>query len=102
MTAKVSSLYRAGRRLPTNKVGLTVTGDLNLSVSKHPVTGLCCTEAVVLTDEGWSLLPDMYDAQCVCIAMHGIRLRGIEIVAGKELAQEWWCVPQYKCSETTL
>ena len=93
MKAKVSTLYRNGRRLPANKVGATVTGDLNLGVSKHPVTGLCCIEAVVLEDSGRSLLPDMHDVTCVCIAAHGLRLRGLEICAGKEMAQEWWCRP---------
>jgi hypothetical protein len=93
MKAKVSSLYRNGKRLPINKVASTVTGDLNLSVSKHPVTGLCCHEAVVLEESGRSLLPDIHDVECVCIAAHGLRLRGIEIHAGKETAQEWWCIP---------
>lgn len=93
MKAKVSTLYRNGRRLPTNKVAATVIGDLNLSVSKHPVSGLCCQEAVVLADLGTSLLPDIYDVMCVCIAANGFRLRGVEIVSGREMAQEWWCVP---------
>ena len=93
MKAKVSTLYKNGRRLPINKAASTVMGDLNLSVSKHPVTGLCCVESVVLEDRGISLLPSLYDVTCVCIAAHGLRLRGTEIVAGKEMAQEWWCVP---------
>ena len=65
MKATVSTLYKKGRRLPQNKVGATETGDLNLSVSKHPVTGLCCHEAVLLADGGLSLLPDMVDVVCV-------------------------------------
>lgn len=93
MKAKVSTLYRNGKRLPINKVCKTVVGDLNLSVSKHPVTCLACCTAVVLTDGGISLVPDMVDAQCVVIAAHGLRLRGVEMVMGRELAQEWWCVP---------
>jgi len=92
MTARVSSLYRNGHRL-NSKVAETVEGDLNLMVSRNPVTGLACTEAVILNDEGGSLLNDMHDVVCVCIAAHGLRLRGTEYAKGREVAQEWWCVP---------
>jgi hypothetical protein len=93
MKARVSTLYRKGRQLPRNKVGSTVVGDLNLSAGKHPVTGVWCVEAVVLTDAGLSLLPDLSDVQCLSIAAFGFRLRGIESNCGREMAQEWWCVP---------
>ena len=93
MQATISNLYRNGRRLPANKVASTVTGDLYLSVSLHPVSGLCCTEAAILEASGRPLLPPIYDAVCVCIAAHGLRLRGIEVVSGREMVQEWWCAP---------
>jgi hypothetical protein len=93
MKAKVSSLYRNGRNLPTNKVSGTAEGDLNLAVSKHPVTGRCTHEACVLNDDGHSLLPDLYDVTCVSISAAGFRLRGIEIKSGREVSQEWWCMP---------
>lgn len=93
MKAKVSTLYKNGKRLGTNRIGDTVEGDLNLSVSKHPATGLCCIEAVVVNDKGISLIPNIFDAQCVCIAAHGLRLRGIEFCNGREVSQEWWCKP---------
>jgi len=93
MKATVSTLYRVGRRLPQNNVGATVVGDLNLSVNKNPVTGLLTHEACVLTPDGFSMLPDLHDVVCVCIAAHGLRLRGVEIVNGRETVQEWWCRP---------
>ena len=93
MKAKVSSLYLNGRRLPANKVAQTVIGDLNLSVSKHPITLRCDHEAVVLSDDATMLLPALHNVVCVCIAAHGLALLGVEIVGAKELAQEWRCVP---------
>jgi len=50
-------------------------------------------ESCVLNDDGHSLLPDLYDVMCVSISAHGFRLRGIEIKSGREVAQEWWCMP---------
>lgn len=94
MKATVSQLYNNGTRIPYNKSLVTVVGDLNLGVSKHPVTGMCSSEAMILADGGAYLLPELYDAHCIVIAAHGFRLRGFEIVNGKEMAQEWWCVPQ--------
>ena len=89
MKATVTTLYRRGRRcLSGSKI---VTGDLNLSVGKHPVTGLVSVEACVLDEDGLTLVPPMIDAVCVCIAANGMRLRGVECVAGREVAQEWWC-----------
>jgi len=94
--AKVSCLYRAGRSLPMNTFSKTVEGDLNLAVSKHPVSGRCTHEACVVSNEsGLSLLPDMHDVTCVSISASGLRLRGIEVdKAGREVAQEWWCIPK--------
>ena len=90
MTASVQTLYRNGRRLA--KASKAVVGDLNLSVGKNPGSGALCSEACLLTETGWSALPPLYDAVCVVIAAHGLRLRGVEIVASRAVAQEWWCV----------
>lgn len=79
--------------MPSGKVSATVEGDLNLSVSKHRVTGRCCIVAMVLTDAGLSLVPDLYDAQCIIIAADGMLLRGIELNGARQVTQEWWCRP---------
>ena len=93
MKATVSTLYRKGRSLPPNKVGVTVAGDLDLITNRHPITGLVNYEANVLDDTGMSLLPSLRDAACVSISSNGFRLRGIIMDAGREMAQEWWCRP---------
>lgn len=94
MKAQVTALYRKGKRTQgTVKPDAIVTGDLNLSTNRHPVSGLFNTEAVVLNERGISLLPDLNSASCLVIGANGLRLRGVEIVDGKEFAQEWWCVP---------
>ena len=93
MKATVSTLYRNGVRRPFNKVNETVTGDLNLAVSNHPVTRRCDICACVLADTGASLIKDLHNAVCVSIAAHGLMLVGTESVNGKEYAQEWWCRP---------
>jgi hypothetical protein len=93
MKSRVSTLYKKGVPIPQPKVSALVEGDLNLSVSKHPVTGRCCIVAMVLTKEGLSLVPDLYDAQCVIIAADGMLLRGIEFNGNKQQSQEWWCKP---------
>jgi hypothetical protein len=90
MTASVRTIYRNGRRLA--KASAPVVGDLNLDVGKNPVSRALCSEACLLTERGSALVPPLYDAVCVVIAGHGLRLRGIEIVAGREIVQEWWCV----------
>lgn len=92
MRAKVSPLYKKGVRVPREKKICSVDGDLNLSVGKNPVTGRCVKEACVLTDHGGSLLPDLFDVECISIAAYGMRLRGVEFCGGREVAQEWWCV----------
>lgn len=92
MIARVSTLFKNGKRV--SKVSKTVEGDLNLSVSRHQVTGSVCTEAVVLDTKGVALIDPMIDAHCVLIAAHGFRLRGVELVGlAREVSQEWWCVP---------
>lgn len=95
MNAKVQPCYVNGIPADRDKLPRAVTGDLNLSVGKHPVSGRCCHEAVILGEHGIELLPTLYDATCHCIAAHGIRLRGVCFNnKGQEIVQEWWCVPQ--------
>ena len=93
MKAKVTTLYRKGKYLPSPKVGATAEGDLNLMTGKHPVLGRVTVEACVVDERGVSQVPDMHDAVCACIAANGFRLRGTECINGIEYAQEWWCVP---------
>jgi hypothetical protein len=95
MNAKVTALYKDGKKAD-DKGAKTVEGDLNLSVWKHPVTGRVCYQACILGERGLQKLPDLFDAQCVIIAAYGIRLRGVEFSKGREVAQEWWCVPDNK------
>jgi len=85
MKAKVTTLYENGTR---TREGKTVEGDLNLNRAYEGNY-----EACILAESGIFLLPDLYDAKCICIAAKGIRLRGFEVVNGQELAQEWWCIP---------
>lgn len=93
MKARVSTLYRDGLRLQSPKIREVVIGDLNLSVSRHPVSVRASVVACVLSDNGTSLVPDIMDAQCQTIAATGMLLRGVEWTKGKEYAQEWWVVP---------
>lgn len=93
MLAKVWRIYKNGRQLTSNKKSVPpVVGDLNLGAGKNPITGRVTSEASVLTDRGLSLIPNLVDVVCIAIAADGLRLRGVEILAGRELAQEWWCI----------
>ena len=93
MKARVSTLYRKGKRVPSPRVDALVVGDLSLAMSKHPVTGRACVEACILNELGMSLLWPMTDVQCHLIGSDGMLLRGVESWNGREYAQEWWCVP---------
>jgi hypothetical protein len=91
MKAKVTRLYKDGRYLPGGIRRKIMEGDLNMSVSKHPVTGRCDYEASLVENSGYCVIPELHDAMCTCIAAHGLRLRGIEFNGTREVVQEWWC-----------
>lgn len=93
MQFRVSPLYKHGKRNARSKLGSTVEGDLNLSTGRHAVTGRVVSEACILSSDGGALLPSLHDAQCICIAGHGMQLRGFEFDGAREVVQEWWCVP---------
>ena len=67
MKAQVSSLYKDGKQLPRGKQLVSCEGYLNLSVSKHPITGLCSNKACILSAYGGSLAPSGSAAENVKI-----------------------------------
>lgn len=47
-------------------------------------------EAVLQDEDGLNAIQPLYDAHLIFIAAKGLRLRGFEVNAGVETAQEWW------------
>jgi len=90
MKAFVSQLYSNGKSISSEKKIPIHVGDLNVSDGKHPILGRLCMEAVLLADNGQNAIQPLYDAHLIFIAAKGLRLRGFEVNAGRETAQEWW------------
>lgn len=90
MDAIVSRTYYLGKHIPMSKKVTSHRGDLNVSEGKHPVLGRLVKEACLLGENGINVIPPLYDVSLTCIAAKGLRLRGFEVNAGKETAQEWW------------
>lgn len=90
MKAWVSQLYKAGKPVPRDKQPTVVEGDLNVADGMHPVLNRLVSEACLLGNGGTHVIEPMIDVRLVGIYGVGLRLRGIECVAGKEQAQEWW------------
>ncbi len=103
MNASVLQLYRNGKKISDGqKAGVFVTGDLNMGICRNPVNGRISCEACLLGDGGTQLITSIYDANCVVIAGYGLRLRGVEFTGGREVAQEWWCLPSNKAGATPV
>lgn len=83
-------MYSKGKNIPIKKKISIHCGDLNVSDGKHPVLGRICMEAVLQDEDGLNAIQPLYDAHLIFIAAKGLRLRGFEVNAGVETAQEWW------------
>ena len=88
MYAHVTRLYNNGKELPTRKL-LTVSGDLDVSSYIDSALKRLTLGAVLHHDVG-CYIPTLYDVQLTNISAKGLRLRGIEVNAGRETSQEWW------------
>jgi hypothetical protein len=90
MKAFVSKTYSGGRRIPNGKKIPTHCGDLAVGTGEHPVLNRITTMAHLFRDDNLCEIEPLYDVLLTSIAMKGLRLRGFEVIAGKEVAQEWW------------
>ena len=96
MKAKVSILYRDGIPIPMRGKVVTVEADVDISTGKHPATGRLSMTAWTSEDvtSTTAHVRPLHDVALVWMAAKGIRLRGLEVVAGgREVAQEWFLEP---------
>lgn len=106
MRAKVSILYRDGIPIPMKGKVVTVESDVDVAPGRHPANGRYSMTAST-SEDGTSTtayVRPLHDVALVWIAAKGIRLRGLEVVAGgREVAQEWFLepLPDAPCSQKT-
>lgn len=89
MKVAVTQLYKNGKKIPRDKKAPVFIGDLSMVESRNAVLNRLVVEAML--HDGTTLVMDaLADARVIGIHAHGMLIRGIEYLSGKEVAQEWW------------
>ena len=95
MIVKAITLYQNGRlnsKEKQKKIKFK-NGSLDLNVTQNPVTGRMTYNVDFLDKEGRNIFNPIHDVVCVSISADGLHLRGIEYNFGREVSQEWYCIP---------
>lgn len=94
MKARVTQLYKNGKKIPRDKIVPVVIGDFCMFESHNAVLNRLVMEAMVfepsesLQRPGKLLFDPIADARVMGVHAHGMLVRGIEYLAGKEVSQE--------------